>query len=176
MSLTAEELFEGIGASERFSGRMHWATGVPFAGVSGHLYIFRRRRSISSAELAAITHRSGDIEVCLMRMDGFPLIYIGSRAMAVATVFVPPVDVGIETYEWVAHTHPLEMETPYEGVALGPTRADRQALETIHERWGQTESTVIICRGGRVDREVTFGIERDMRTPPGTGRLWTPAE
>jgi hypothetical protein len=176
MSLTAAELFDGIGASDRFSGRVHWVSGMPFAGTPGHLYFFRQRRSVSSANLAAISHRSGDVEVCLMRMDGIPIIYIGSRGIAVATVFVPPTDIGIDTYEWVAHTHPLEMETPYEGVAEGPTRADRQALETIHERWGQTQSTVVVCRGGRVEREVTFSIERDGRTPPHTGRLWTPTD
>ncbi len=174
MSLTAQELYDGIGASERFSGRIHWATDVPFAGTPGHLYVFRRRRRITSAHLAAITHRSGDVEVCLMRMDGIPMIYIGSRGMAVATVFVPPTDIGIESYEWVAHTHPLEMETPYEGVAHGATPADRRALETIHERWGQTESTVIVCRRGRVEREAPFAIEYDGRTPAGTRRLWTP--
>jgi hypothetical protein len=122
MSLTAQELFDGIGASERFSGRVHWASGVPFAGTPGHLYLFRRRREISFADLAAIAQSCGNVEVCLMRMDGIPMIYVGSRSMAIATVFVPPRDIGIESFEWVAHTHPLEMETPEEGVAHGPTR------------------------------------------------------
>lgn len=174
MSLSAQELYDGIGASERFAGRMHWASGVPFAGTPGHLYVFRTRRRITSANLAAITHRSGDVEVCLMRMDGVPMVYIGSRGIAVATVFVPPTGIGIDRFEWVAHTHPLEMESAEEGVARGATRADRDALEAIHSRWGQTESTVIVCRRGRVERETTFSIERDIRTPPGTRRLWAP--
>lgn len=175
MSLNAQELFDGIRASERFSNSVHWASNVPFSGSPGHLYIFREQdRSISWADLAAITNRSGNIEVCLMRMDGIPMIYIGSRRIAIATVFVPPVDIGIESYEWVAHTHPLEMESSEEGVARGPTPEDRRALVMIHERWGQTESTVIICRGGSVERAVRFRIENDTRTPPGTGRLWRP--
>ena len=174
MSLTAQELYDGIGAAEEFSGRIHWATGVPLAGTPGHLYFFRRRLAINSAELAMTSHRSGGVEACLMRMDGTPIIYIGSRGIATATVFVPPTDIGIESFEWVAHTHPLEMESAEEGIARGPTGADRRALERIHERWGQTESTVVVCRRGRVVEEVTFRIERDLRLPPGTGRLWTP--
>ena len=176
MSLTAQELFDGIGASERFAGRVHWARTLPLAGTPGHLYFFRRARAISSVDLAATSQSCGNVEVCLMRMDGTPILYVGSRGMAVATVFVPPTDAGIERFEWVAHTHPLEMATPEEGVAQGPTPADRTALETIHDRWGQTESTVVVCRGGRVVREVSFRIERDLRTPLGTGRLWTPAD
>jgi hypothetical protein len=176
MGMTAQQLFEGIGGSERFSGRIHWAAGTRFAGVPGHLYVYRHARHIEPRHLAAISHASGDVEVCLMRFDGIPVIYVGARAMAVATVFVPDRSSGLETFEWVAHTHPLEMESAAEGVARGATPADRRALETIHDRWGQTESTVIVCRAGRVLRVVPFRIERDARIAPGTGRLWHPGD
>jgi hypothetical protein len=176
MSLTAQELFDAIGRSARFRGKVHWARSVPLTGTPLHLYFITGRRRITSAHLAATSQRSGNVEVCLMRMDGTAIVYIGGRGVAAATVFVPPADVGIERFEWVAHTHPQEMATREEGVSSGPTLADRAALEIIHDRWGQTQSTMIVCRRGRVVREVTFRIERDLRVPTGTGRLWAPSE
>ncbi|AKJ31912.1 hypothetical protein [Caldimonas brevitalea] len=176
MSFTAEELYESLGNTPRFRGRIHWATRPVFAGLHGHLYLFRQRRAITDAQLAATTHRSGDVEVCLMRMDGIPMIYVSHGGVAAATVFVPDRESGIERFEWVAHTHPLEMGTAQERIAQGATAADRTALERIHERWGQTRSTIVVCRAGRVVRAVPFAIERDGRMPPGTGQLWRPSD
>jgi len=89
---------------------------------------------------------------------------------------VPPRDVGIERFEWLAHTHPLEMASDHASVSRGATAQDRIALERIHEVWGQTRSTVVVCRGGRVEQLVDFRIERDQRSPYGRdGELWTPS-
>ena len=46
------------------------------------------------------------------------------------------------------------------GVARGPTGADFEALEQLHQRgWGQNGSIVIVCRGGRVIEVVPFRRE-----------------
>lgn len=175
MALSTRELMEGIGASERFRDRVHLVRALPFSGQSGHLYFSALPGAISPAMLARITQQSGNAEVCLMRMDDTRVMYIGVRGFAVANVFVPPRDMGIERFEWLAHTHPLEMSNDHARVSEGPTAEDRIALERIHEIWGQTQSTVVVCRGGQVERLVEFRIERDQRSPYGSdGTLWTP--
>lgn len=176
MALSTTELMEAIGASERFRDRVHLVRSVPFSGRSGHMYFYARRGPVSPVMLARITQQSGNAEVCLMRMDSTRVIYIGVRGFAVANVFVPPRDVGIERFEWLAHTHPLEMASDHASVSRGATAQDRIALERIHEVWGQTRSTVVVCRGGRVEQLVDFRIERDQRSPYGRdGELWTPS-
>jgi len=167
-----EQVFESyvnaIGVS-----RVHWQRRVPFSGQVGHYYFFRRRRTpISFEDMARITRLSGNAEVVLTRINSVFIIYIGNRSIATATLTVPVPQEGIEEFQWIAHTHPLERESEYESVPRGADDADRRALRIVAQRWHQNESTVIVCRDGRVIAAVPFRAETDEVMPG--GRIWTP--
>lgn len=151
-----EDIFEGY-VGVYGEDRIHWQRAIPFSGRVGHYYFFRRRRRrISFEDMARITRLSNNAEVTQIRINSAYIIHIGNVAVATATLTVPARQDGIEEYEWIAHTHPLEQENDYQMIARGPTPADRLALTIVSERWGQNESTVLVCRGGWVEREVTF--------------------
>lgn len=135
--------------------------GIPhFAGRPGHHYFVGRRPS--NVELARMSQHSGNAEVQLVRINQTHIVNVGNRGTANVALFVPPPQDGIESFEWIAHTHPLEMENVYESVAFGGTNEDFQGLGRVHRMWGQHESTVVVCRHGRVVRVVTIRPE-----PPG---------
>jgi hypothetical protein len=158
---TTDDLYEAYSNSEQFEGRIHLRRNLHIRGISGHMYILTVTRQPSYAVLAQISRNSGNAEVNLTRINDTFMINIGSVSMATATVFNPTIQDGIEEFRWIAHTHPLEQADSYEGVSWGATEADRVALRAIFQRWRQTESDVVVCRNGRVERTSTFRISDD---------------
>lgn len=174
---TTDEILEGLGNSPDIaSGRVHAVAHVPFAGQAGHHYVLRGHREPSDRDLARTSRQSHHSEVALTRINDTYILYVGNTHIAIATLWIPRLQEGIESFEWIAHTHPLEQEDALEGVARGPTPADRRALRQVHTRWGQESSRVVVCRAGSVVGEpVTFRVsdEDDPLTRPGRG-IWTP--
>jgi hypothetical protein len=170
MGATNEELFASFQA--QFPRRVHRRTArTPFAGSPGHHYFVPRR--LSSAVLAQTTLRSRHAEVSMVGINGHThVVSIGNPGVATAMLIVPARSSDITSFEWIAHTHPLEQENEYQGVARGPTPADFTALNEVASRFGNASSVVIVCRGGRVVDEVEFHAEPQVRTRP--GRIWTP--
>lgn len=119
-----------------------------FASAPGHHHFVAR--AYRPRELAQITAHSGHAEVTLVRINRTHIISIGNRHFATATLIMPARSDIITSFEWIAHTHPLEQGNEEQSVSHGATEADRAALARVHERFGQTESKVIVCRGGRV--------------------------
>jgi hypothetical protein len=151
--LTTDELFATYVA--RFGEERVHRAGIPhFAGRPGHHYFVGRRPT--NVELARMSHHSGPAEVSLIRINRTFIVNVGNRGIPNAALFMPERVDGVESFEWIAHTHPLEMENAYHSVAHGGTREDREALERVHRRWGQIESTVVVCRAGRLVRAVPF--------------------
>lgn len=174
---TPEEIF-AFYANDREVGpdRVHWQRSIPFPGRPGHFYFLSRRpRPPSHRDLARITAHSGHPEVVLMRINSTYVVSIGNRGVANATVRIPPRLDGIDSFTLLAHTHPLEMENKYEGVARGPTNADFTMIGILSNRWDQTDSTVVVCRGGHVERVVSYRPEPDEAGRRPDGRLWTPS-
>jgi hypothetical protein len=169
---TPDEIFEGYANHPRYRGIVHWQQRVPFRGVPGHLYFLRRRRPPGDADLAGVSHRSQNAEAALMRINDVYTIKLGSAGIAHASLHVPPRQDGIEEFELLAHTHPLELENAYERIARGPSRGDWSALESLSSRWGQRQSAIIVCRRGRVVASVPFRVED--ADPLAAGRLWAP--
>lgn len=152
---TTSEIFDSYQGV--YPGRVHHQQHVPFGGAPGHIYFVHRRPTPQL--LAQITHRSRNAEVACYRINDAFILSIGSSHVANVTLVLPPASErsnGIEEVEWIAHTHPLEQDTAYEGVALGAHNQDRRALERLHSTWGQTSSVVVVCRGGHVVRTVEF--------------------
>lgn len=146
----------------RFSAERVHRVGIPhFAGRPGHHYFVGRRPS--NAELARMSQHSGNAEVALIRINRTHIVNVGNQGIANAALFVPPRQDGVESFEWIAHTHPLEMESEYEHVSHGGTRADFDALERIHRIWGQRATVVVVCRRGRVVSVVTIRPEPPER-------------
>ena len=160
--LTVNDIFESY-VSSYGDDHVHRQAGTPFRGLPGHFYFVDRR--VSNEHLAQISFRSRHAEAALIKMNDAYIVSIGNTGVATATIVVPAQvarQQGIEEYRWIAHTHPLEQESADQGVARGPTGADFEALEQLHRRgWGQSESVVIVCRGGRVIKVVLF-----TREPP----------
>jgi hypothetical protein len=171
---TAEEIFEAyVGTLADGVNIIHWQTGVPFVGQFGHHYFLRHRhRALRSIELAKISAHSGNAEAALCRVNNTYIVTIGAHREAVATMQIPSRQEGIEEFEWIAHTHPLEQENREIRVPRGSSRQDYDALGRAFHLWGQSESVVIVCRGGRVVEEVLFRFVPEVDTRP--GHLWTP--
>lgn len=168
---TNEEIFESY-VNAFGARRVHWQRRIPFSGQVGHYYFLRRRTPASFEEMARITRLSSNAEVTLTRINSAYIIHIGNPRIATAVLSVPYVQEGIEEFQWIAHTHPLEQENEYQMIARGPTDADRLALTIVAERWNQNESTVIVCQGGRVINTVVFRVETNEVLPG--GEIWTP--
>jgi hypothetical protein len=170
VAATNEELFASFQA--QFPRRVHRrTTRTPFAGSPGHHYFVPRR--LTSAVLAQTTLRSRNAEVSMVAINGHThVVSVGNPGVATATLIVPARSSDIASFEWIAHTHPLEQENQYQGVARGPTDADFRALNEVASRFGSAGSVVIVCRGGRVVNEVEFHSEPQVRSP--SGRIWTP--
>lgn len=170
MGATNQELFESFEA--QFPGRVHRrASQTAFAGRPGHHYFLPARPS--AEQLAGTTSRSRGAEASLVLINGHThVVSIGNPGVATATLIVPARSAAITSYQWIAHTHPLEQENAYQGVARGPTPADYAALNEVSRRFGPAASTVILCRGGSVVEEVEFRSEAPSATRP--GRIWTP--
>lgn len=166
--LTLNEIYESY-VSSYGDDHVHRQAGTPFRGLPGHHYFVCNEqhvcRRVSNEHLAQISLRSRHAEAALIKMNDAYIVSIGNTGVATATIVVPAQAArqqGIEEYRWIAHTHPLEQESADQGVARGPTGADFEALEQLHHRgWGQNESVVIVCRGGRVIEVVPF-----RREPP----------
>ena len=160
--LTVNDIFESY-VILYGEDHVHQQVDTPFRGQPGHYYFVGRR--VSNEHLAQISFRSRHAEAALIKMNDAYIVSIGNTGVATATIVVPAQAArqqGIEEYRWIAHTHPLEQESADQGVARGPTGADFEALEQLHHRgWGQNESVVIVCRGGRVIEVVPF-----RREPP----------
>ena len=160
--LTVNDIFESY-LSSYGDDRVHRQADSPFRGHPGHFYFVGRR--VSNEHLAQISFRSHHAEAALIKMNDAYIVSIGNTGVATATIVVPAQAArqrGIEEYRWIVHTHPLEQESADQGVARGPTGADFEALEQLQRRgWGQSESVVIVCRGGRVIDVVPF-----RREPP----------
>ncbi|VAW63163.1 hypothetical protein MNBD_GAMMA11-783 [hydrothermal vent metagenome] len=158
--LTVDEIFESY--VHRYSqGCVHRQSNTPFAGRPGHHYFVNGR--VSNEHLAQITSRSSDAEAVLIKMNDACIVSIGNTGVATAQITVPPQDQGIEEYRWIAHTHPLEQENRYQGVARGPTTHDYAALNQLDARgWRQNESLVIVCRSARVVDVVRFESESPL--------------
>jgi len=173
---TTAEIFEGLSNAEALQGRVHWVQHLPFGGRPGHHYVLRRhRRAPTDAELARTSQQSHNAEVALTRVNDTYIVFVGNTHVATATLWIPRVQDGIESFRWLAHTHPLEQEDAGETVRHGPSPDDRRALSRVKDRWGQTESKVIVCRRGRVERVVPFGPEEDDAGGGRRGgRIWTP--
>lgn len=160
---TVEEIFESY-QTQFQQERVHRQESLPFRGRPGHYYFVNRRPTYE--DLAQISFRSSHAEAALIKINDAYIVKIGNTGVANAAIRVPTQQDGIEDYQWIAHTHPLEQENHQQRVARGPTAADRIALREINSRgWDQTGSTVIICRGGRVVDTVTFHL-----SPPQTNR------
>lgn len=171
MSATNQELFESFEA--QFPDRVHRrGSQAPFSGTPGHHYFLPH--SPASEQLAQITSRSRNAEASLVVINGHTrVVSIGNPGVATATLILPARSSAITSYEWIAHTHPLEQENAYQGVARGPTPADYAALNEVARRFGDSSSRVIVCRRGRVVDEVEFQSEPQSRSRP--GRIWTPS-
>ncbi len=160
--LTVNDIFESY-VSRYGDDRVHRQADTPFRGHPGHHYFVGRR--VRNEHLAQISFRSRHAEAALIKMNDAYIVSIGNTGVATAIIAVPAQAArqqGIEEYRWIAHTHPLDQESADQGVARGPTGADFEALEQLHRRgWGQSESVVVICRGGRVIEVVPF-----RRQPP----------
>ena len=160
--LTVNDIFESY-LSSYGEDRVHRQARTPFRGYPGHHYFVGRR--VSNEHLARISFRSQHAEAALVKMNDAYIVSIGNTGVATALIVVPPQAArqqGIEEYRWIAHTHPLDQESADQGVARGPTGVDYEALEQLHRRgWGQSESVVIVCRGGRVIEVIPF-----RREPP----------
>lgn len=161
--LTVDEIFVSY-VSRYGQDRVHRQTRTPFRGQPGHHYFVGGR--VPNEHLAQITYRSRNAEAALIKMNDAYIVSIGNVGVANARIAVPPQAArqqGLEEYRWIAHTHPLEQENEYQGVARGPTGTDFEALERIHGRgWRQEESEVVVCRGGRVIEVVTFRHEPSL--------------
>ena len=151
--LDGDELFASYVA--RFGAERVHRVGIPhFTGHAGHHYFVGRRPT--NVDLARMSQLSGNAEVVLIRINRTHIVNVGNPGIANAALFMPPRQDGIESFEWIAHTHPLEMESVYEDVAYGGTSKDYEAIATVHAAWGQVETTVVVCRRGRVVRAVTI--------------------
>jgi len=153
--------------------RGHRVGGLSFVGQPGHYYFVPR--ALSNPELARLTCRSGHAEVTLTRVNDAHIIHIGNRGVATGTFSIPERRDGIELFQWIPHTHPLEQENEYQMIAHGPTQQDRAALRLLFQQWRQTESTVVVCRGGRVAKVAPFQLEPGDIPLRSLGRpIWTP--
>ena len=138
--------------------------GIPhFTGRPGHHYFVRRRPT--NQDLARMSHHSRNAEVVLIRINHTFIVNVGNPGVANAALFMPQHQDGIESFEWIAHTHPLEQESVYDRVAHGGTSADYEAIARAHTRWGQAETTVVVCQRGRVVTEVIIRPEPPMGRP-----------
>ena len=152
---TIEEIFAAY-VAEYGQRRVRRSGAVTFVGQPGHYYFVPR--ALNNRELARLTSRSGSAEVTLTRVNSAHIVHIGNRGVATATLTVPRRGDGIEEFRWIAHTHPLEQEDNYQMIARGPTAQDRLVLRRVYEQWEQTESTVVVCRGGGIERVVQFRL------------------
>jgi hypothetical protein len=173
---TDRDIFESYVNNPRVGQRLvQWQPRMPFAGRCGHYYFIRPcRRAPTNDDLARITRNSHNAEATLTRINDTYIVHIGNRGVATASLMIPSRQDGIEEFQWIAHTHPLEQEDAYQRIARGPTAADRETLRILSSRWGQTESLVIVCRRGRVETCVPFRVEPSETAGTG-GRLWTPS-
>jgi hypothetical protein len=162
--LTVDEIFESY-VNRYGQDRVHRQARTPFRGQPGHHYFVGRR--VSNEHLAQISDRSRHAEAALVQMNDAYIVSIGNVGIANAPIAIPPRAArrqGLEEFRWIAHTHPLEQENRYQSVARGATGADYDALEEIYRRgWGEEQSEVIICRGGRIIEVKPF-----WREPPST--------
>lgn len=153
---TVDEVYQIILDSYRGpngSVRVHRARRMIFAGRPGHLYLMPRRPT--DAQMARISNTSGKVETALIRINDAFFVKIGNRGVAQVHIFVPQrddesVDMAITEFEWINHTHPLDMANDHQMIARGATEADRRTLELANRRFGQARSYVILCRNGRV--------------------------
>jgi hypothetical protein len=159
----------------RYRGLVHQVSSVPFRGAPGHHYFLphRYRPRADFRELSQITDRSDDAEVSLVRFNGVHIVSVGNRNHGSATLIMPPRGTeGVEDFEWIAHTHPRDQENDQQRILQGASEEDRRALDQVFRAWGQTESTVVVCRGPRTERVVRFAREVPEAFPG--GRLWSP--
>ena len=172
---TAAELFEFYARSPNIGrNRVRWQRRVPFAGRPGIYYFLAGRdQPLSPEEMAAITRLSHYPEVVLLRLNTTYVVYIGNRGVANASFFIPIRQQGMSEFRWISHTHPLEQESTEQGIARGPTNQDFETLKRLKRMWGQQESTVIVCRRGRVEEVVEFQPEPERLDP--FADLWTPS-
>lgn len=131
---------------------------------AGHMYLVPGRPT--DTQMASHSNQAGPAEAALLKINDAYFVKFGGRGSAAANIFNPqrdPVtaDQAIVEFAWINHTHPLDMASRYETVIQGPSDADRTALRQISQRWHQTSSYIIVCRGGRVLRRVPFELERD---------------
>lgn len=126
------------------------------SGRPGQYYLMRRL--LRDQELARLTHRSGDIEVNVTRINDHYLVYFANRTGG--TVGFPRTGGGITRVEWLVHTHPLENRSRGNRVPDGPSPTDSAALEMLHSRdpYHEISSRILIVRGGRVVRVRTFRL------------------
>jgi len=176
MGWNAAQLAEAYGNSPELHGRVHLVNHVPRSARPGHLYVLGGvRRQPTFEQLARLSQHSRHAEAALYQINGVYLIQMGPAGVAVVTVFIPRRQDGIESARWIAHTHPLEQENWQQGIAHGPTDADRLALGAMNRSWGQSESTLLVCRRGRIERTVEFTLEQDDAASAFSGgQLWTP--
>ncbi|NLI82385.1 MAG: hypothetical protein GX443_11990 [Deltaproteobacteria bacterium] len=164
MSATIEEImaaYEG-----QYPGRVHRQSTVPFSGSFGHYYFLSIFPTFEN--LAQITDQSQRAEVTLFQINNAYVIYVGNPHYATATFAIPVRDPEhrIVSFRWIAHTHPLDAAHRDEMISHGPTQSDLDALRTISARWGQSDSQIILCRGGRVERTVSFSLPPDEQVRP----------
>ncbi|MDX1980916.1 MAG: hypothetical protein SFV51_11645 [Bryobacteraceae bacterium] len=154
------------------AGRVHWAEPLPFTGRPGHHYFVRdadRRRFRQPARrasiMARISARTG-AEAGLMRINQTYIVFVGSRAAATIqpTFLARDTESGIEAFEWIAHTHPLQLRDRYQDIAHGATESDRRVLAAVYACWGQDRSEVIVTRGTHVVAINAFQLTPDERT------------
>lgn len=164
---TPDEIASAYAATLR--GRVHRADRGAFAGEAGHYYFVspsdfagsgNRARRRSNELLAQITRRSRNPEVALCRINDAYFVKIGTPGMAAMTVEPPQRGQrGFQEFELVAHTHPLELADEYAGVADRATATDIETLNQIRDRWHQTRSLVVVCRGGRAISSQSFNAD-----------------
>jgi len=145
----------------RYPGRVHRPRTHVFAGRPGHHYLVPAPDSAAAAHelMAAISALSANAEASLVRLNDAFVVTIARASTVSDPVTVPRRTVGISRFEWLAHTHPVELESRY-GVAPNlPTQSDVDALTKVNHIWGQETSTIVVCGAGEVLEVVHFSVD-----------------
>ena len=145
-----------IVAAYRLRYDVHVVGSVLFHGVSGHFYVVPREPT--NPQLARLTPRCGNAEVSLTQLDSTYMIRVGDAGIARMALIVPQPGGSIDHFRWIAHTHPVDRRSRYYTVSRGATDEDREALARVFALWGQTQSRVVACAGGRVVNVDVFSV------------------